>query len=55
MDVELFSSSKLIGEKSVDLTIKIDPWARIKFKGTLIFEMPDYYPGATNDFMFGTD
>ena len=54
MDVTLSSSSRKVGARDQTLTIRIDPWARLTASGYVLLTMPDYYQGATNDYMIGS-
>ena len=52
IDVNLFTSSNVIGAQNVDLTITITPETALTAQGHVILTIPEYYVDATNDFMF---
>ena len=53
IDVSLFSSSNVIGDQNIDLTISITPETALTADGLVILTVPEYYDDATSDYMFG--
>jgi len=50
--VDLSSSSNVYGDQNVVLNIKLTPYTAIPAVGYLVMDIPKYYEGAGQDFMF---
>jgi hypothetical protein len=52
VDVELSSSSNVIGKKDNELQIKVTPYTTLTAAGLVILKVPEYYQEAGMDYMF---
>jgi len=50
--VDLTSSSPVFGAKGVNLNIQLTPFTNMTAVGYIIVDIPEYYEGAGQDFMF---
>ena len=52
MAVDIYSSSTLVGDTGLTLSIVIKPSSTLNSVGSIILKTPEYYNNAANDYFF---